>query len=84
MTKATGDGLECPACGQDGSGVTNSRVYNGTIHRRRQCRSCGHRYSTVETHFRPGDAETIAHLQERVAKLTKAVAAFLDDESPKG
>lgn len=39
---------ECPLC-CGGSLVTDSRVRGSAKHRRRVCRECGHRWSTVET-----------------------------------
>ena len=38
----------CPACGPSKADVADTRPRNGIIHRRRVCRSCSHRWSTVE------------------------------------
>lgn len=41
----------CPECHND-SYVVNTRERNdGTILRRRQCQSCGHRFSTMEIYY---------------------------------
>ncbi len=44
------DGVQCPSCRADDSKVVDSRVAEeGTaIRRRRQCLSCGHRFTTFE------------------------------------
>lgn len=39
--------MRCPDCGQK-SDVYDSRPFENTIRRRRQCKSCGHKYTTLE------------------------------------
>jgi transcriptional repressor NrdR len=40
--------MKCPYCGFDDSKVTDSRAMEGGIRRRRECLSCGQRFSTIE------------------------------------
>jgi transcriptional repressor NrdR len=40
--------MKCPYCGFDDSKVTDSRAIEGGIRRRRECLSCGQRFTTVE------------------------------------
>jgi len=42
--------MQCPFCGQDSDKVVDSRSSEGgrTVRRRRECRSCGKRYTTYE------------------------------------
>ena len=42
--------MNCPNCSQLGSKVVDKRnnKENGTVRRRRECLSCGHRYTTYE------------------------------------
>ena len=42
--------MQCPSCGRNNDKVTDSRPSNSgdSIRRRRQCKACGKRFSTVE------------------------------------
>ena len=40
--------MQCPYCDHDDSKVIDSRDINETVRRRRQCLSCGERFSTFE------------------------------------
>ena len=40
--------MRCPYCGHSDSKVTNSREADSGIRRRRECRSCGVRFTTYE------------------------------------
>jgi len=40
--------MKCPYCGFDDSKVTDSRAMEGGIRRRRECLSCGRRFTTAE------------------------------------
>jgi len=40
--------MKCPYCGFEDSKVTDSRAMEGGIRRRRECLSCGQRFTTVE------------------------------------
>lgn len=52
----------CPQCGvEENNVVTNSRIYQAGRHRRRMCRSCGHRWSTIEV-----SVKLIAALREAI------------------
>lgn len=41
-------GIQCPNCGNDESGVIDSRRASGTIRRRRRCVACNTRFTTYE------------------------------------
>ena len=41
--------MKCPFCGFAESKVVDSRPSDGTIRRRRECLSCGGRFTTFET-----------------------------------
>ena len=44
-----GGSIICPACGESGAVCLDSRpLDDGTIRRRRLCRTCSHRWMTVE------------------------------------
>jgi transcriptional regulator NrdR family protein len=40
--------MNCPTCGHEDSAVIRTEADAGTVTRRRQCSSCGYRWSTVE------------------------------------
>ena len=42
------DGIQCPDCGYGGSRVTDKRNTAWRIRRRRECGSCGAKYTTYE------------------------------------
>lgn len=51
MTGAT----RCPACGLQNSLIIDSRYYgDGFYRRRRECQSCGERWSTMEVPLETG------------------------------
>jgi transcriptional regulator NrdR family protein len=56
----------CPLCSSDDTAVINSRLRDGKTVRRRQCKACGERFSTIEQLLPP-------EVQERVAKRTPKV-----------
>lgn len=45
--KAT-TGERCPSCGKTGSKIIDTRMKNGYRKRKRECLSCGARWSTIE------------------------------------
>lgn len=48
------NGLVCPKCGCNHFNVLDTRNAKGVIRRRRECRHCGRRISTVEEKVTPG------------------------------
>jgi hypothetical protein len=60
--------MECPNCGSRENTVKDSRTLNTTIRRRRQCRTCHHRWTTIEATI--DDSASIAQ-QELAAELVK-------------
>lgn len=43
------ENFNCPKCLSIENSVKDSRFRDGNRHRRRECNSCGHRYTTTET-----------------------------------
>lgn len=58
--------MRCPKCGCDNDKVIDSRVGRdgGTVRRRRECLSCGYRFSTIEGVI-PEDIKVIKRNGER-------------------
>ena len=52
--------MKCPNCFVDNNKVLNCRMYpnHNSFYRRRECLSCGHRFSTWETYC-PDEYDTI-------------------------
>ena len=78
--------MNCPACKNDRSKVTDKRQAerHDMTRRRRQCLSCGHRFTTYEVtavlrdggaHSRPEDCLPVAEVTDEVRK---AVAVLND------
>ena len=44
-----GNDMKCPFCGYEDTKVTDSRSIGGKTRRRRECSSCGKRFTTYET-----------------------------------
>jgi transcriptional regulator NrdR family protein len=63
----------CSGCGGHNVGVIDSRTKNEQRIRRRKCRSCGHRWTTIEVDFAVG--RTIA---KATAQLLIAEKALLE------
>ena len=40
--------MDCPKCGSNQVAVVDTRRKDGTVWRRRGCRSCGNRFNTLE------------------------------------
>jgi hypothetical protein len=61
----------CPSCRASTSDVTDSRAWHGQVKRRRKCRACAHRWSTLEVPFDITNTRQF-HLME--AKLRRLAA----------
>ena len=76
--------LACPFCGDFYSIVTDSRGRIDAIRRRRQCSSCGQRFTTFETveDRRPFRRDLVLLIAEMEVLLSavKRVLARADDE----
>lgn len=75
---AEGRSYSCPMCG-NGTGVYDSRPGDFGIRRRRACRSCGHRFTTVEhelTDAPQGYLEMLAKLKLGLDTVQSAVTAL--------
>ena len=57
ITVKTSDALICPKCGEVDNGVTDSRDDGKTKVRRRLCRLCGTKWSTVEVRIEGTEKE---------------------------
>ena len=73
--------MSCPTCTND-TRVTNSRqTANNEIYRRRECASCGYRFSTTERANRQaGDARKQAGPNREVKELLTRVMSIMDDD----
>jgi transcriptional regulator NrdR family protein len=49
--------MTCPACGSAADEVIKSRDYGHQVYRRRQCKACGWKHSTIERRARLIDHE---------------------------
>lgn len=49
--------MRCPQCGKNDVGTVDSRKTPTTVRRRRICRACEHRWSTLESAELPKDEE---------------------------
>lgn len=68
MTERPGDApkVACPACGSFHSAVKEGRsVDNGTYRRRRECRTCGRRFSTIEIYLPLGSGKKTKNATSR-------------------
>lgn len=64
--------LLCPRCGTGRVAVTDSRPSAKTIRRRRMCRACGYRWSTIEVE--PNSVEGV--ISELAGRLRAAREAY--------
>ncbi len=73
--------MRCPVCGK-GTVVKDSRKKYGSIVRRRECCSCRHRFSTMETFLDTGELSAekkdIKEKAFREAKPDSASVMYLD------
>lgn len=60
--------MNCPACQHTRSRVVDTRPDAGSIHRRRVCDRCGHRFSTWEY----TEAQLAAHVRKRRDQLIES------------
>lgn len=49
--------MRCPLCGKNDVGTVDSRKTPTSVRRRRLCRACGYRWSTLEVAERPKSEE---------------------------
>ena len=61
----------CPSCRASTSDVTDSRAWHGQVKRRRKCRACQHRWSTLEVPF---DITNVREFHLMEAKLRRLAA----------
>lgn len=71
MTIARNEGQACPACSSGRTKVTNSRVKEGAIRRRRECLDCTSRFSTLEVPISEHSGATMTHMAMLEAKAAK-------------
>jgi transcriptional regulator NrdR family protein len=58
MTTPSTPKLACPKCGDYASKVTRSVPGYAGFERRRECRACGYRFTTLETYRPPAENST--------------------------
>jgi transcriptional regulator NrdR family protein len=68
--------MRCPLCHSGRLSVEDSRHRDGFVYRRRECRDCGHRFSTIEIPM--ADWDRCQQGKQVVARLRAALDA-LDD-----
>ena len=71
--------MECPRCAGKSSSVVDSRPNEVGIRRRRSCKDCGFRWSTMELPVADHEAETAkqrAELTKRIEDLTALLKTF--------
>lgn len=68
-------GIPCPNCGGAKGYVTDTRARGEWISRRRECRDCGHRYSTRESYTtkrkQVGSEPTLKDVMLAITRLDK-------------
>lgn len=67
--------MNCPLCGAD-TKVIDTRSDGAEVRRRRECKSCGHRFTTYEVHNLVSAAakdRAIVQLQESVSDLVRII-----------
>jgi hypothetical protein len=68
----------CPSCRASTSDVTDSRAWHGQVKRRRKCRACQHRWSTLEVPFDVTNTREF-HLMETKLRRLAAEATEMAD-----
>jgi hypothetical protein len=61
--------MECPSCGSRENTVKDSRPLDSTIRRRRQCRTCHHRWTTIEAAIDDNASTTTQVFTAELAKI---------------
>lgn len=61
--------MKCPSCGSRETTVKDSRPLDSTIRRRRQCRTCHHRWTTIEAEINDDAPTTTQVLTAELAKI---------------
>ena len=72
--------MKCPSCGSREIIVKDSRPLDTTIRRRRQCRTCDHRWTTIEAVIDDNASTTQVFTAElaEIHDLSEQVAEFED------
>ncbi len=70
--------MKCPSCGSRESTVKDSRSLNMTIRRRRQCRTCHHRWTTIEAAIDDVVSTTKHKFAAEMAKMQDLSEQVLD------
>jgi transcriptional regulator NrdR family protein len=76
LGKAKEGRMQCMKCGSEKDRVVDSRLQGGDVWRRRECRDCGERWTTVES-AKPSDAviqSMVDSLVESVREITGVMA----------
>ncbi len=69
------DGLSCPDCGCQFSGVTDSRPAECALRRRRKCLSCGFRWTTYEMAL---SEQEVKNTLWKLSKLGRTLAEAIE------
>lgn len=65
--------MQCPKCGEADTHCKDSRPKVGSVYRRRECRACGWRFTTVEVSL-----ETFNSMSSVLKKLLRIKTAVLN------
>jgi hypothetical protein len=68
----------CPSCRASTSDVVDTRPWHGQVKRRRKCRACAHRWSTLEVPFDITNVREF-HLMETKLRRLAAEATEMAD-----
>lgn len=66
----------CPSCRASTSDVVDTRPWHGQVKRRRKCRACQHRWSTLEVPFDMTSA--LPSMETQLRRLSKQAAEMAD------
>jgi hypothetical protein len=66
----------CPSCRASTSDVVDTRPWHGQVKRRRKCRACAHRWSTLEVPFDMTSA--LPSMETQLRRLSKQATEMAD------
>ena len=68
----------CPSCRASTSDVTDSRAWHGQVKRRRKCRACQHRWSTLEVPFDMTNVREFHLMEAKLRRLASESTGMAD------
>ena len=79
--------MNCPQCGSTQTRVTDTRSSADSVRRRRECMTCGQRWSTVEKQLAPAKAKRSKQAKRlnvarvALANTLRLIDVCLEDEN---